>query len=204
MSNKKINVLSIDFDYFQIVTKKDIKHYPDGIDLDPHISSIVWMSKYEIYKDLEDIKNDKERIALVSDIIKMNNKAKKLISYTHKDIYKFILDNTKKDDKVTIYNLDTHHDMFNKNKELDCGNWISYIKKVRPYTDIYWYANPLTPSIYGLEDYEEYLHTKDISSLLENKYDLIFLCKSPNWVPPHLYNEYEEMVTIMENNNKNS
>ena len=193
-----INVLSIDYDYFQKVTKRDILHYPDGIDLEPHISSIVWVSKYEIYKDLDNITNNHERLSLVSEIVSENKSAKKMVSYTHRDIYDFIIRNTLPEDEISIYNLDMHHDVFNSNDELDCGNWISFLKKVRKSTIIYWYANPISASVYGIEEYSEYLHADDISELANNKYDLIFLCKSPNWVPPHLYGEYEELRSLME------
>ena len=41
-----MNILSIDFDYFQNVTKDKIHLYPDGIDLGTTLSEITWGCKY--------------------------------------------------------------------------------------------------------------------------------------------------------------
>ena len=44
---RPINILSIDFDYFQNVDSKTLlMHYPDGIDLPEELSRFIWASHY--------------------------------------------------------------------------------------------------------------------------------------------------------------
>ena len=46
---QRLRVLSIDFDYFQVVDKDTVQScYPDGIDLDTSLSTVVWASHYAI------------------------------------------------------------------------------------------------------------------------------------------------------------
>ena len=53
-----------------------------------------------------------------------------------------------------------HHDIFNDNAELDCGNWISNLIKdnviakssPKEYKSIRWIANPISLDTYGLSD----------------------------------------------------
>lgn len=187
-----MNILSVDYDYLQNVTVNQIKLYPDGIDMTLDESLKAWessISKLKYSYLINSIMNDYEKLFFIANIIAANSPALMKESYTHKDIYDFIIKNTTPDDTLNLYHLDMHHDAINNNNELDCGNWCSFLNKER-HLNLYWYPNPVSIDMYGLgNEFLPYVHN-DLYDIKAIKFDMIFLCMSPCWVPPHLYNEY--------------
>lgn len=47
-----MQILSIDFDFFQNTTKDAIANYPDGIDLPTKLSLLVWATHYATNEEL--------------------------------------------------------------------------------------------------------------------------------------------------------
>ena len=110
--------------------------------------------------------------------------------FDENQLHAFILSGMKDYDRCDITNIDMHHDMFNDNEELDCGNWVSHIKKTIPESNIKWIANPISLEAYGLDKLPiEY----DFESIKNKKFDLIFICRSDIWSPPHL-DKYFNMI----------
>lgn len=64
--SKELNILSIDFDFFQVADVDTIRYYyPDGFDLPTELSTLVWNSRYSIpqYREvLEKVQVDKENL----------------------------------------------------------------------------------------------------------------------------------------------
>lgn len=197
LDNSKKNffsVLSIDFDYFQEVSLETVKTlYPDSIDLSPELSATVWAS-YEEYKVVNDISINKTEMKALERLLDAQRDVKNImISHTHKDIYNFIK-NGINDRNVNITNIDMHHDMFNKNKTLDCGNWLSYVEKDCNKLNINWVCNPISEEMYGLNNIKDLLfHSIDELDKTYNQYDYIFLCRSDNWLPPHLDKDFDKL-----------
>jgi hypothetical protein len=133
---KELNILSIDFDFFQNVKKvKTLLHcYPDGVDLPSQITAITWASRYLCFeKELLEITADTAKIKEITEIVRKNCNVQTpvMVTNSHVHIYEFIKDliDTNEPDSTYIVNIDMHHDTVNGNKELDCGNWISHVKK---------------------------------------------------------------------------
>lgn len=191
---KALQVLSVDYDLFQIVSADTIeKHYPDGIDLTDELSKVVWMSHYSEPDGLENLLNVKINKHLLSELYGLLSGSlyyklsDVMICNSHKHIYPFIREHYDHGDfeKVSIDHLDMHHDMFNGNDALDCGNWLGHIKKEIP-TRINWGTNPISRKVYGLTEPEFDSIRTDFSNLTDRVWDIVFLCKSSSWVPPHL------------------
>lgn len=195
-----MNVLSIDFDYFQVVDKDILKDYPDGIDLPTELSEIVWGSKYAYSSDIEKVTvNQNELDILFSIISHMDQQTPVCISQSHKEIYSFIhklQPNTAKPLKVV--NVDMHHDYFNDNRELDCGNWISYLSDEYTKFKWMWIANPISLDVYEAEEIKP-LVKQSLTEIEDLRFDVLFLCRSDNWVPPHLDKSFIDLIDVIQN-----
>ena len=203
----KMKVLSIDFDYFQKVDAETMALcYPDGHDISPSISSIVWTSRYVAYEEeLKNVKLDERHFNVIKSLLadqRYNTPC--MAVQSHKHIYDFILDNYNSDkyDGCEIYNIDTHHDMYNSNNELDCGNWGSHIREAIPGTEITWIANNISRDIFSIEEGDELdkIIKNDFSPIIGKKFDLIFLCRSDTWLPPHLDIYFSELFELLTTN----
>ena len=214
------NVLSIDFDFFQHVTKDTILHYyPDGHDYDTQLSSIIWSTYYaddhtaSVLKKIHSAaKSITEIQKIITDTACINPECPTGITNSHRHIYDLI---TKyyDDEKYTglnIYNIDMHHDMYDtsittkyingqpitkyKTHELDCGNWLTHVKKKYPQTDITWICHEISDDCIFVDHIE-----KDFSSLYGKQFDLIFLCRSDIYVPPHLDKQFDKLRKTIQN-----
>lgn len=206
--NKIFRVLSIDFDYFQNATKDALFQYPDGIDLHPSISQQVWESKY-LYKQTADLL--KTVTCKVHEVYTLesvlcnncNSDVPVLACFSHEYIYGFIQEQFSDSgaEKLEIVNVDFHPDYYNDNVKYgtpDCGNWCYFIKKDFPDAKITWIAPKNYEELYSKEQIEEIdCITTDIKALAQFKYDAIFLCRSDNWLPPHLDMYFLQLLSFI-------
>lgn len=194
--NKTLKVLSIDFDVFANLPDKTYLYlYPDGIDFNTELSTIIWADRYMKHQNpyQKKIQNITFQESLSNDVLNMikNNCAPNLpvlITNSHIHIYDWIFqhfDKTKHN-SIRITHLDMHHDCFNDNPTLDCGNWIGHVKHDVPNTKIQWVANPISRDMYDLNDSFFDGILTDIHTCKNQTFDLIFLCRSDPWLPPHL------------------
>lgn len=214
---KNLNVLSIDFDFFQEVTPETImKCYPDtGMELPEKIVNLIWSERYKIaeYRNkLFSVTMNTEKLDTVKKIIKKsyvssNGVALKPVAEicrNHKEIYEFIVQNYNKEiyKNISIAHIDMHPDIDNRNNRLDNGNWIKFLIKKYPETKIQWYANTISKQTYVNEETTTKLE-KDIveRSIINNfdniknqQFDLIFLCRSDEWLPLHLDSYFVELA----------
>lgn len=206
-----MNVLSIDFDYFQKVTKDQVQeYYPDGIDGSTEMSEIVWGSHYasfgEKIREIDIMEEELDR--LEQTLLSQNPDCPVMIANSHKHIYDFILEN-KNDEKIGLVNIDMHHDIINDNPNLDCGNWIKHLLNEETErgnkVNLAWIANPISLSTYGLEDTfgggdERFrgLVQNSVESIKDESFDIIFLCRSDIWTPPHLDKYFTELCSLIQ------
>lgn len=199
---EKLNILSIDFDFFQNVSSEVmLSCYPDGIDLPTELTVMTWASHYahsETGKKLLEITPKTEMIEELKSIIQKNcNKYTPFMAAnSHVHIYDFIKEqiDVHKSKDVYIANLDMHHDCFNQDTKLDCGNWVGYAMKDFPNCQVQWIANPISKEIYNF-DSSKFLPMETNFSTIENKhFDAIFLCRSDTWLPPHLDESFDDLL----------
>ena len=205
MGNRTLNVLSIDFDFFQIVDTATIfECYPDGVDLPTKITEITWANHYQIpYKDgreqllrvTVDDKLIKDTISIAINNAK-NSNIPFLAANSHKHIYKFIEDemHTGKYTGINIYNLDMHPDYKNKSNKIDCGNWLGMAVKNFPNCKATWVINPISLDLTYEDNYKGLHRVKTLRTLKDIKFDMIYLCRSDSWTPPHLDDYFAIML----------
>ena len=196
-----LKVLSIDFDFFQNVNRETLNHYPDGVDLSTELSKAVWAGKYvSLCKESEMIKNvtvDMLRLSQLLDILENQDcDIPVMIAQSHKSIYDFIHEHMDEENSVSIVNIDLHHDMFNDNIELDCGNWISHIKNDYPKTTITWITREVSLECYGLTVKDKIPFALDFSEIADEQFDIVFICRSDAWLPPHLDTYFDDVVNF--------
>ena len=92
-----------------------------------------------------------------------------------------------------VVNVDMHHDMFNNGDEVDCGNWATHILQDIENCKVTWIANPVSIEAYGTKPALEGNTYYDLSVLKDKQFDLIFICRSDSWLPPHLDKEFEKL-----------
>lgn len=195
-----LHVLSIDFDVFpQVSFRTMIQCYPDGLDLPTELSECIWSYHYATpqgRKLLEQIYIPSETIKQLLEYIKKNTASDIpcLIAQSHKSIYPWILKQYHHE-SVSIYHLDTHEDRENQNKTLDCGNWLSFLERTIRNVSVTWIANPVTKDYYNIPDTHPLPYTTDLRTLKDKPIDAIFLCRSDNWVPPHLDPIFDHLKT---------
>lgn len=202
---KKINVLSIDFDFFQKVTHEIIAlHYPDGVDREIDEAMMIWgeiLLDKEKRKIIESVKVNINEIRVLQEILsqqKSNTRA--MICNSHINIFDFIKKNVPLNRELNLINVDMHHDIYNDNKEcMDCGNWISYTKKEYEHFQLGWIANPISKSVYGFSEEEcpENVVPTSLKAISGQRFDVIFLCRSDIWTPPHLDMYFIQLVNTM-------
>lgn len=199
---KTLRVLSIDFDFFQKVDQFTLTHcYPDGHDLSTELSEIIWAGYYanpKAKEKLDSVICDTKRLDELMRILKTKPNIPTFICNSHKFAYHFITDHFIPDehDSINIINIDMHHDCFNDNEELDCGNWINHIKKLCPKTTLTWITQPVAIDMYAIDDMKSIIQT-DFSKLKTFAFDILFICRSDIWLPPHLDTHFDQLLTLM-------
>jgi len=196
-----VKILSIDFDYFLDVSsdERDI-YFPKGYDEMPREKTVLmWEERYKKYPELKDIGVIKEYYILKNFLPVLNvHKSNFYISDTHKDIKK-IIHKIPRNLQLYIVNIDFHHDYYHYYRGDDnynCGNWLRRIIEERPGTKVKWIRRE-DSQLYSLEGIFPYEHTTDIKSIFKDKFDYVFICKSPEWSPPHLNDKFEELASLL-------
>lgn len=200
---KQINLLSLDFDYFQQMEDKFIlAEYPDGNDLSHDISEVIWNLHYrnkKAYDKLMSVKLNKKEFHLACSILQ-NQKENTLnmIAYSHVHMYSFIekfrMQYPQAD--IIVWNIDTHQDYKNENLKPDCENWAGMAIQDF-YVTVKWISNDLSP--YYVRHPEITSLGTSLEALKDQQFDGIFLCKSEPWYPPHLDTYFSVMVNIIRN-----
>lgn len=204
-----MNILSIDFDFFQNVTLDVLGAYPDGVDNTTELSEFIWG---EIYSgiDADKIKQvtiRKDEINLIKQIfLKQKKKIPVMVTNSHKHIYDFIHEHADINEPLKLVNIDMHHDMFNNNAELetpvlDCGNWVTFITNEYK-TDFSWIANPVSSEMFGLNNVDagediDRLIPLSVDCIKNIQFDAIFMCRSDTWTPPHLDRYFSELCSCL-------
>lgn len=191
-----MRVLSIDFDYF-IDTDETTRlmHFPDGNDnLSQTMNKIIWDRCYYFHSHLKDIGVIKDYYKMCAFLGSLKG-GKVLHADSHREIEQFFKDINPNED-LEIINVDYHHDMYiTGGNTLDCGNWLRFLTDFKPDAKVTWVRRE-DSDVESLSGSFPYYHTTDISEV-QGEFDLIFICFSSPWTPPHLYDKYLEMCHIL-------
>ena len=193
-----MKILSIDFDYFVIVSKSFRQnHFPDGgAEYGDGLNAAVWETLYGAGKaygePVETVQADTESLAKVRTCILNQGKqlSRCMIADSHVHAYNFIKGLLPEGDKATIYNIDFHHDTYNNahNKsEVNCGNWQRRLHE-ECMADLYWVNRK------GSELEESLATQVSLDDALAQQYDALFVCRSGWWTPPHLDDVFIEQL----------
>ena len=195
-----VGILSIDFDYFIDASSGERDRYfppgNDGIPVDK--LELMWKERYLRYPELREIGLIKDYVIVKNYLRLLNIKRDNFYkSDSHKEIRKLI-DRIPWNEDLRIVNIDFHHDYyhyFTAGEYYNCGNWLRRVVEERPNVSIKWIRreDPQTLSLEGEFPFE---HTSDIQAIYEESFDYLFICRSPEWSPPHLSNKYEELAAV--------
>lgn len=204
-----LRVLSIDMDFFQQVDYSTlIECYPDGHDYSSYLSTLVWsmhyINPYERPR-LDKVTCPEDLLDALKLVLKKQHKNIPIyVSTSHLHIYNFIHDQFAKNkpDYLEIVNIDMHHDMFTDCLDtINCGNWAHHIIEELP-TKFTWISNEVSDEamdysiVPDLEDVD--IVKSDFQCIEDSKFDVIFLCRSDAWYPPHLDNKFSGLVSFMQ------
>ena len=197
-------VLSIDWDYFvDCPIDFKMKHFPDGgnENLPEPILDQVWMLRYGQCSTLKDVNVD------ICELVKLRMLLKAIvtpytmivISDSHKDIYKYLEELKQTKLPMELYNIDFHHDMYDfQDANVDCGNWLRLFMNSnnRHDNDSFTWIRRKDSGLSGddlIDDNSIVGLPKDIAA----PFQLVFLCRSGVWSPPHLDKDFLSLCRYM-------
>ncbi|NLY70257.1 MAG: hypothetical protein GX076_01000 [Clostridiales bacterium] len=193
-----VGILSIDFDYFIEASFKEREiYFPKGSDEIPKDKlKAMWKERYFRYPKLKEVGVIDEYYFLKKYLKLMSiNKNHFCKSYSHKSIKK-VIDKIPKGLQIKIVNIDFHHDYYhyyNGDDSINCSNWLRRVIEERPDTEVKWIRRE-DSQIYSLEGRFPFEHTTDIKEVINEKFNFVFICRSPEWSPPHLSDKFEELA----------
>jgi hypothetical protein len=208
-----MKILSVDYDFFVNVSSNIATvYYPDGIDTrNKGVNEIIWSSHYSQLPFLYNLNINKKHIKDFKKILlNQNCNIPVKISESHVEIYDFILDQWNYEEDIELTNIDFHHDIFNTNNYLDCGNWIGNLKdeiELENYNfRLKWMTRPESLKTYGFNDLDKN-KLKDKVNIYTNMdcisnetFDILFLCRSDPWTPPHLDKHFIDLINFIYKN----
>lgn len=216
-----MKILSIDWDYYIDASADERELFPDGHDFaSVSLANSCWASHYGnplCSKDLKKIgvsSDYKDICEFFRNLMSAPNKF--MISISHLDAYEFINEQVKGNKSFEITNIDFHHDMYpldadyenvrrmtktecsRNGKEVHCGNWLTAILDDRRNATVRWVARSDSDIAFSMAD-ERYKDRAKIIShgeAMNDKYDVIFICRSDIWSCPHLDKEFDDLCQI--------
>jgi len=193
-----IGLLSIDFDYFIDASSQERDlYFPDGLDeIPPDKLKLLWEDRYAKYPKLRQLGVIQEYYFLKRYLQSLDiPKANYYKADNHKSIRK-IIERIPRNLPLKIVNIDFHHDYYHYysgENYYNCGNWLRRVLEERPEAKVKWIRRE-DSQLYSLEGIFPFAHTTELKSLLKDKFDYVFICRSPEWSPPHLSNKFEELT----------
>lgn len=195
-----MNVLSIDFD---IIMAPDIQLYNNLVGGSKGHSDLV-INHPMLASARADLYTYQKLVIYLMSIIQEINVADIRVAHGHNDIENLI-----KDDKdVHIFSFDHHHDCgYGENKHLEnfkecsCANWVRFYHDAGVITNYTWIKNTNSETE-EIEDLDYIttinIHECDLTAL--PKFDKLFICLSPEWVPEQYHALFFLMLDLINQN----
>lgn len=208
----KLNVLSIDWDYFIDATETErLILFPDGGNerLGADLRSYVWTMRYSdsrIQKERKIIDRCIEDIGVREDALKfvkcclynITDDTQMGFADSHSSIYALLKENEPISNRqFNIYNIDHHSDCYNIGNDLNCGNWVNKLDAENYISKYIWIKNEDS----GDENIKDVLNCKsrittDLSIIKDIQWDYVFICRSGVWSPPHLDIKFNDFYSF--------
>ena len=199
----RLNILSIDWDYFINATMSErCSLFPDGgnENIPSVIQNTVWSGYYRT-DSLKNIETDTQAIQKIKRCLRKSWDSVFMIADSHRHAYDFIKSIMvhMNRESVNVVNVDYHHDIYNNGEEVDCGNWLRKIMNDYSDTDssFTWIAREDSDESgfcfdESVSDGDGLIKGLDIDYIFEYDWDAVFICKSGMWSPPHLDKKFKD------------
>lgn len=204
-----MRILSIDFDYFVNPTPlQRTRYFPDGgREMSDTLNAFVWAGAYARSKiatkkfgdeknSLLNVELQKKQLQGIHNIVMAQGSICYMVADSHSHAYEFIHENWD-GDAIELYNVDFHHDTFDTGAEVHCGNWLRWLLEEGTVDVAYW----VNQSESELED--NMTKVIPFSELPKTGYDLVYICRSGWWTPPHMDEAFIKYLArpLIENKN---
>ena len=179
-------MLSIDFDYFidtDFYTRTE--EFPECGEEYESIIEPCWNDSYKDFPHLKEIGVIPEYYEVLDFIRKSGMKVNHTLSHAYAFQYAEGMDE--------VVNVDFHHDLYiGSGVHLDCSNWARIFLEDNPEANYLWVhrEDSDTETIFGEIETPK---TTDLNEVFKRDYDILFVCFSPGFTPPHLLKFYEKM-----------
>jgi len=183
-------VLSIDWDVFHDMTQ----FMPEAM-----AAEVDWVVEYFRWEGSfkHDYKFAETEFQQVKEFLARQNQPI-YFADDHSSIYNLIDTNT----CVELTNLDFHSDMYaikdgeGNRKPLDCGNWMLYLVTDKRCTVNVDWRQLHTKGDSGETEYSgiTWTHAIGFEGVFDEEYDLIFVCQSADYSPPHKNHRFRELI----------
>ena len=196
-------VLSIDWDYFINCSARDrLFLFPDAGNeyISEQLQLFIWDSHYKSYPQIRKIGVTKD-FDLMKEVCLSYRGISPLVAVSHRHIYDYIESNTRENEVIEVYNVDFHHDMYHYRSEggdVNCGNWVNCLQKIRPNMKYHWIKRS-DSDLNNIEGEVKCIYSP-IEVLRRVKFDMLFLCRSDCWSPPHLDKKFLDLVDAILHN----
>ena len=196
-----MRVLSVDWDYFiDASAEYRVTCFPDGIEKNDFLDSWVWATRYLEEESLRDIGIREKEYQEVSGKAAIWGSRSRVIAFceSHREILyyirKYIFNQ-----ELEIYNVDFHSDSY-PNPEEDCGSWFRVLDRgfPNPGNKYVWVAWEGESEVLSWQDWKATGRKEIVNSLNkipDQSWDLLFVCRSNSWSPPHLDNQFTKFCT---------
>lgn len=205
------NVLSIDFTYFQKATIEALRSYPEDIDKETYLSTLLWACHYlDAVQGVltRSVSIMGEEFMRLERILQAQPKdCPVLIANSQVHVYNFIHAHIPTNHHINLYNLDMYHDLLDGKTVLNCRNWVMRVfSEYR--MNFHWVANPVSLELHGF-DTEEKMQDSLSKVVMPNlkqleeiyaggrTFDAIFLCRSDMQSPPHLDRYFAQLCNTI-------
>lgn len=210
---KPLKVLSIDWDYFIDATETQrLMLFPDGgnENLGIKLTTNIWTTHYLPRDGVLNISTseDYETIKTYLKTLLVDNKlgsVSKVVTDSHKVIYDVVQPFYQR--PIELIHIDHHSDLYNIGQDVNCGNWLNFLFDKAEHLRVNWVHNK--DSEIDSETMDRYKSrltetSKPLSQVLVPGYipDVLFLCRSSCWSPPHLDSSFDELVDLLKSSKK--
>lgn len=187
-----LNFLSVDWDYFiGADNQQRLLHFPDtpNENYPKYLQDFIWHSRYADDSEIEKIAVNPLAYKF-ADMVRYVPKV--CVCDSHKYAYTFaLMELTERNEKsINLLNIDFHSDWRKDEKDLDCGNWLTWLmKQIKGnytwlgYKDSYY---PRPKELKFLTDFNR-------CRIDKTKWDVLFICRSDMWSPPHLDEKFTKI-----------
>lgn len=209
---RPLKVLSLDFDFFLKFENDDssvLSEFPDGTEAFIQYSDTIWASRIaneSADKKISTVKCNEQSFSEVALFLNScDRRIPSMAANSHVYIYDFVAKHMSKGQEVQVVNLDYHHDAYHTEAELNCGNWVTHLQNLCDGQFLYqwitsengWESSENTIPRFVRESYRFKTLGEYLSWDKNYHPDLIFLCRSDVWVPPHLDGYFDMLLKFM-------